>query len=66
MRFFEIHLRVRELFDETLEIVGTIDQETAIALCKQEWTNCGYEVLEVRSCEEVFPTSVFCERMILG
>lgn len=33
-------------------------------------SNCGgvllYEVLEVRSCEEVFPTSVFCERMILG
>lgn len=64
MRFFKIHLRVGELFDEAEENVGATDKEAAIALCKQEWADCGYEVLEVRSCEEVFPTSVLCERMI--
>lgn len=69
MRFFEIRLRVRELFDkdETYspqEIVGTVDQETAIALCKQEWEECGYEVFEVKSCEEIFPTAIFGGRAI--
>lgn len=69
MRFFKIRLRVRELFDESQiynpqEIVGAINEETAFALCKQEWVDCGYEVLEVRSCEEIFPTAVFGGRAI--
>jgi hypothetical protein len=67
MRFFRIRLRVRDDEDKTYnpqEIVGTSDEETAIALCKQEWVDCGYEVLEVRSCEEIFPTAVSGGRAI--
>lgn len=70
MRFFKIRLRVREIFDEEKtyspqEIVGAKDEETALALAKQEWED-GYEILEVRFCEEIFPTAVFCERVMRG
>ena len=58
MRFFRIRLRVREIFEEKTyspqEIVGAKDEETALALAKAEWED-GYEILEVRSCEEIFP-----------
>ena len=67
MRFFKIRLRVREIFDEKIynpqEIVGAKDEETALALAKAEWEG-DYEVLEVRSCEEVFPEAVLCERIV--
>lgn len=66
MRFFRIRLRVREIFEEKTyspqEIVGAKDEETAIALAKAEWED-EYEILEVRSCEEVFPEAVFCNRI---
>ena len=67
MRFFKIRMRVREIFEEKTyspqEIVGAKDKETALALAKAEWED-GYEILEVRSCEEVFPDAVICERII--
>lgn len=67
MRFFKIRMRVSEFFEEKTynpqEIVGAEDRETAIALAKAEWQD-GYEILEVRSCEEVFPDSVICERIV--
>lgn len=69
MRFFKIRLRVREFFDEKIynpqEIVGAKDEETALALAKAEWEG-DYEILEVKSCEEVFPETVFCARIILN
>lgn len=69
MRFFRIRLRVREFFEEKIynpqEIVGAKDEETAIALAKGEW-EVDYEILEVRSCEEVFPEAVICERIMCG
>lgn len=69
MRFFKIRLRVREFFDEKIynpqEIVGAKDEETALALAKAEWEG-DYEILEVKSCEEVFPEAVFCARIILN
>lgn len=67
MRFFKIRLRVREFFEEKIynpqEIVGAKDEETALALAKAEWEG-DYEILEVRSCEEVFPDAVICERIV--
>jgi hypothetical protein len=67
MRFFRIRLRVREIFEEKTyspqEIVGAKDEETAIALAKAEWEG-DHEILEVRSCDEVFPESVICERIV--
>ena len=67
MRFFRIRLRVREFCEEKIynpqEIVGAQDKETALALAKAEWED-GYEILEVRSCEEVFPDAVLCERIV--
>ena len=67
MRFFKIRLRVKEFFDEKIynpqEIVGAEDEETALMLAKREWED-GYEILEVRSCEEVFPDAVLCERIV--
>ena len=67
MRFFRIRLRVREFFDEKIynpqEIVGAEDEETALMLAKREWED-GYEILEVRSCKEVFPDAVLCERIV--
>lgn len=67
MRFFKIRMRVREFFDEKIynpqEIVGVEDEETALMLAKREWED-GYEILEVRSCEEVFPDAVLCERIV--
>lgn len=67
MRFFKIRMRVREFFDEKIynpqEIVGAEDEETALMLAKREWED-GYEILEVRSCEEVFPDAVLCERIV--
>lgn len=69
MKFFRIRLRVREIFEEKTyspqEIVGAKDEETAIALAKGEW-EVDYEILEVRSCEEVFPEAVFCNRIMCG
>lgn len=69
MRFFRIRLRVREIFEEKIyspqEIVGAKDEETALALAKGEWEG-DYEILEVKSCEEVFPEAVFCERIMCG
>ena len=67
MRFFKIRMRVSEIFDEKIynpqEIVGAEDEETALMLAKREWEG-GYEILEVRSCEEVFPDAVICERIV--
>lgn len=67
MRFFKIRMRVREFFDEKIynpqEIVGAEDEETALMLAKREWED-GYEILEVKSCEEVFPDAVLCERIV--
>lgn len=67
MKFFKIRMRVREFFDEKIynpqKIVGAKDEETALALAKAEWQD-EYEILEVRSCEEVFPDSVICERIV--
>lgn len=67
MRFFRIRLRVREIFEEKTyspqEIVGAKDEETALALAKAEWED-EYEILEVRSCEEVFPEAVLCDRIV--
>ena len=67
MRFFKIRMHVREFFDEKIynpqEIVGAKDKETAIALAKAEWEN-EYEILEVFMCEEIFPESVICERIV--
>ena len=69
MRFFRIRLRVREIFKQKMynpqEIVGAKDEETALALAKAEWES-DYEILEVRSCEEVFPEAVLCERIMCG
>ena len=70
MRFFRIRLRVREIFDEEKtyspqEIVGAVDEEAAIALAKSEWED-EFEILEIKSCEEIFPTAVFCGRVIKG
>ena len=69
MRFFKIRMRVREFFDEKIynpqEIVGAKDEETALALAKAEWEG-DYEILEVKSCEEIFPESVICERIMYG
>lgn len=67
MRFFRIRMRVREFFEEKIynpqEIVGAKDEETALALAKAEWED-EHEILEVRSCEEVFPDAVLCERVV--
>lgn len=67
MRFFRIRLRVREFYEEKIynsqEIVGAEDEETALMLAKAEWED-RHEILEVRSCEEVFPDAVLCERII--
>ena len=67
MRFFRIRLRVREFFEEKIynpqEIVGAKDEETAIALAKAEWED-EHEILEVFMCEEIFPESVICERVV--
>lgn len=67
MRFFKIRMRVREFFEEKIynpqEIVGAEDEETALALAKAEWED-DYEILEVRSCEEIFPDAVLCERIV--
>lgn len=67
MRFFKIRMRVREFFDEKIynpqEIVGAEDEETALMLAKKEWED-GCEILEIRSCEEVFPDAVICERIV--
>ena len=67
MRFFRIRLRVREFFEEKIynpqEIVGAKDEEIALTLAKAQW-EVDYEILEVKSCEEIFPESVFCERVI--
>ena len=67
MRFFRIRFRVREFFEEKIynpqEIVGAKDEETALALAKAQW-EVDYEILEVKSCEEIFPESVICERVI--
>ena len=67
MRFFRIRLRVREFFEEKIynpqEIVGAKDEETALMLAKAEWED-GYEILEVFMCEEIFPESVLCERVV--
>ena len=67
MRFFRIRLRVREFFEEKIcnpqEIVGAKDEETALALAKAQW-EVDYEILEVKSCEEIFPESVICERVV--
>lgn len=69
MRFFRIRLRVREFFEEKTyspqEIVGAKDEETALALAKAEWED-EYEILEVKSCEEVFPEAVLCDRIMCG
>ena len=69
MRFFRIRLRVREICKEKMynpqEIVGAKDEETALALAKAEWEG-GHEILEVKSCEEIFPESVICERIMYG
>lgn len=67
MRFFRIRFRVREFFEEKIynpqEIVGAKDKETALALAKAQW-EVDYEILEVKSCEEIFPESVICERVL--
>ena len=67
MRFFRIRLRVREFFEEKIynpqEIVGAKDEETALMLAKAEWED-GCEILEVFMCEEIFPESVICERIV--
>lgn len=67
MRFFRIRLRVREIFEEKIynpqEIIGAKDQETALAQAKAQW-EVDYEILEVRSCEEVFPEAVICKRVV--
>ena len=67
MKFFRIRLCVREIFEDKTyspqEIVGAKDEETALALAKAEWED-GYEILEVRSCEEIFPEAVICERIV--
>jgi hypothetical protein len=69
MRFFRIRLRVSEFFEEKIynpqEIVGAEDEETALALAKAEWEG-DYEILEVFMCEEIFPDSVICERVMCG
>ena len=67
MKFFKIRLRVREFFEEKIynpqEIVGAKDEETALALAKAEWED-DYEILEIKSCEEVFPEAVLCDRIV--
>lgn len=68
MKFFKIRANVREFFDtdktyHPQEVVGASDQETAIVLYKQKWEDCGYEVFEIKSCEEIFPKAVLCRRM---
>lgn len=67
MRFFKIKLRVRKIFDKKTyspqEIVGAKDEEIALALAKAEWED-DYEILEIRSCEEVFPEAVFCGKIV--
>ena len=67
MKFFRIRLRVREFFEEKIynpqEIVGAKDEETAIALAKAEWES-DHEILEVLMCDEIFPESVICERVV--
>ena len=67
MKFFRIRLRVREFCEEKIynpqEIVGAEDEETALMLAKAEWED-RHEILEIGSCEEVFPDSVICERII--
>ena len=67
MRFFKIRMRVREFFDEKIynpqEIVGAENEEAALMLAKAEWED-RHEILEVRSCEEVFPDAVLCERIV--
>lgn len=68
MRFFRIRLRVREICKEKMynlqEIVGAKDEETALALAKAR--EVGHKILEVKSCEEIFPESVICERIMYG
>ena len=67
MRFFRIRLRVREIFEEKIynpqKIVGAKDEETALALAKAEWED-EWVLLEVKSCEEIFPEAVFCQRVV--
>lgn len=69
MRFFRIRLRVREICKEKMynpqEIVGAKDEETALALAKAQW-EVDHKILEVKSCEEIFPEAVICERIIHG
>ena len=67
MKFFRIRMRICDTFHETdiynpQDIIGAESEEVALYLVKKEWENCGYKVLEVRSCEQIYPTAVFCER----
>lgn len=69
MRFFKIKLFVQPFLKEKTircqEIIGAKDEETALALAKAEWQNeC--EILEIGSCEEIFPEAVICERIMCG
>ena len=69
MKFFRIKTKVGDTFHpETTyhpqDLIGAESKETALALCKQDWENDGYTVLEVISCEEIYPEAVFCNHII--
>ena len=69
MKFFSIKTKVNDTFHPTdiyhpQDLIGADSKETALALCKQSWENSGYAMLEVISCEEIYPEAVFCNQVI--
>ena len=71
MKFYRIRLRVKDTFHETnilnpQLIIGAESEEKALYLAKKSWTDNAYEILEVHSCEEVFPSAVFCDYAHFG
>ena len=72
MKFYRIRLRVKDIFHETnilnpQLIIGAESEEKALYLAKKSWTEDNtYEVLKVHSCEEVFPSAIFCDYAYFG
>ena len=69
MRFFRIKLTTSDTFHpkdtyHPQDLIGADSKETALALCKQSWEYDGYAVLEVNSCEEIYPEAVFCNQVV--
>lgn len=69
MRFFRFRLFVRDTFNpkdtyHPQSVIGADSQETALAQCKKAWENAGYDMLEVISCEEIYPKLVFCNQVV--